>query len=309
MHMWKRIGSLLAALLLVTISITIFTPVGLAASDAVIEAKQTENTITITGKTAEDDPDRVALIVFDEGGQAVYFQDVEGGGSSFRIDFEPPETAASGDATAILYSGMTVSTVFKLKANVEPVAEKIKVTFSITGFQGEEIVEKKEWSVKRGATVFSLLEYVAEETDLEYEVVDLDRDGRDVYIKSIDGLAEFDKGAASGWVYRVNGEGPQAPADRYVLKGGDKVEFLYTSDLGGTEIGGNPGTSAPRSVQSDLLTVDKAFGRLIFADTNEKIETSQAFACFPRGICSPAACRAITLQTWALINSCPCPFS
>jgi len=270
--MFKRMGRWLAALLLVTTWFTSALPAGLAAIDAVIEAKQTDQLVTITGRTADDDPARVPLIVYDEGGQAIYFQDVIGGGSSFQIEFVPPETASDGDATAILYSGMPVSTTFKLKVDNEPVVSKINVTFSITGYQGDEIAEKQKWSVKRGATVLSMLEYVADELRIDYEIVDEDGDGEDVYIRSIDGLAEFDKGAGSGWIYRVNGEGPQAPVDRYELDNGDTVELLYTSDYGNSEIGDNTGTRATRVSQSELLSVDSAFGRLVYADTNDKIE-------------------------------------
>ncbi|WP_167568705.1 DUF4430 domain-containing protein [Brevibacillus migulae] len=270
--MCKRIGRWLAALLLVAICFTSALPASLAATDAVIEAKQTDELVTITGHTAEDDPVRVPLIVFDEGGQAIFFTDVIGGGSTFQVEFVPPETASDGDATAILYSGMSVSTTFNLKVDNEPVQQKISITFSITGYQGDEIAEKQKWSVKRGATVLSMLEYVADELNIDYEIVDEDGDGEDVYIKSIDGLAEFDKGAGSGWIYRVNGEGPQAPVDRYELENGDTVELLYTSDYGNSEIGDKTGTRATRVSQSDLLSVDSAFGRLVYADTNEKIE-------------------------------------
>jgi len=271
--MYKRIGRWLVALLLLTTWITTALPASQAANDAVVNAKQTDQLVSITGHTADDDPARVPLIVFDEGGQAIFFQDVIGGGSSFQIEFVPPETANEGTATAILYSGLTVSTTFKLNVVNEPVKDKISVTFSIIGYQGDEIAEKKKWSVKRGGTVLSLLEYVAEELDIDYEIVDRDGDGKDVYIRSIDGLAEFDKGAGSGWIYRVNGKGPQAPVDRYELDNGDTVELLYTSDYGNSEIGDNVGTRVPQVSKSDLLSVDSAFARLIYADDNKKIES------------------------------------
>lgn len=268
--MGKRIGHcLLAALLLLMAGLSTVT----AAPVADIEAQQTDQLVTIAGHTADDDPDRVPLIVFDEAGQAIFFQDVIGKGSSFQLQFIPPETAEEGTATAVLYSGLAVSTDFRLTNTAEEIREKISVTFSITGYQGEEIVPKEKWSIKKGSSVFSLLEYVAEETGIEYEIVDEDGDGEDVYIKSIDGLAEFDKGAGSGWIYKVNGEGPQAPVDRYELDDGDHVELIYTSDYGETEIGGNAGSGSANLAKSDLVTVDKAFGRLTFADSNKQIES------------------------------------
>ena len=52
------------------------------------------------------------------------------------------------------------------------------------------------------------------------------------YIEGIHNLYEFDCGSLSGWMYRVNGWFPNYGCSRYQLKDGDKVEWLYTCDLG-----------------------------------------------------------------------------
>lgn len=52
------------------------------------------------------------------------------------------------------------------------------------------------------------------------------------YVKSIGGLAEFDCGAQSGWMYKVNGELPNVSCKYYTLKAGDRVEFAYTCTKG-----------------------------------------------------------------------------
>lgn len=57
------------------------------------------------------------------------------------------------------------------------------------------------------------------------------------YIEGIGNLYEFDCGELSGWMYCVNGWFPNYGCSRYLLKDGDKVEFLYTCDLG-NDIGG-----------------------------------------------------------------------
>lgn len=57
------------------------------------------------------------------------------------------------------------------------------------------------------------------------------------YIEGIGNLYEFDCGELSGWMYCVNGWFPNYGCSRYMLKDGDKVEFLYTCDLG-NDIGG-----------------------------------------------------------------------
>ncbi|MDR0904953.1 MAG: S-layer homology domain-containing protein [Oscillospiraceae bacterium] len=53
-----------------------------------------------------------------------------------------------------------------------------------------------------------------------------------LYIESINGLAEFDKGSGSGWMYSVNGVFPEYSASLYALTGGETVNWLYTRDLG-----------------------------------------------------------------------------
>ena len=53
-----------------------------------------------------------------------------------------------------------------------------------------------------------------------------------VYIEGIGNIYEFDAGELSGWMYRVNGEFPNYSCSKYSLKQGDKIEFVYTCDLG-----------------------------------------------------------------------------
>lgn len=57
------------------------------------------------------------------------------------------------------------------------------------------------------------------------------------YIEGIANLYEFDAGPLSGWMYRVNGEFPNYGCSGYKLKKGDKVEWVYTCDLG-KDVGG-----------------------------------------------------------------------
>lgn len=57
------------------------------------------------------------------------------------------------------------------------------------------------------------------------------------YIEGIGNLYEFDCGELSGWMYRVNGWFPNYGCSRYQLKDGDKIEWVYTCDLG-KDVGG-----------------------------------------------------------------------
>jgi hypothetical protein len=57
------------------------------------------------------------------------------------------------------------------------------------------------------------------------------------YIEGINNLYEFDVGELSGWEYKVNDWFPNYGSSRYQLKDGDRIEWLYTCDLG-RDIGG-----------------------------------------------------------------------
>ncbi|MDO5304391.1 MAG: DUF4430 domain-containing protein [bacterium] len=57
------------------------------------------------------------------------------------------------------------------------------------------------------------------------------------YIEGIGNLYEFDCGQLSGWMYKVNDWFPNYGCSRYMLEPGDKVEWVYTCDLG-RDVGG-----------------------------------------------------------------------
>ena len=57
------------------------------------------------------------------------------------------------------------------------------------------------------------------------------------YIEGIANLYEFDCGELSGWMYKVNDWFPNYGCSRYQLKAGDRIEWVYTCDLG-RDVGG-----------------------------------------------------------------------
>ena len=59
-----------------------------------------------------------------------------------------------------------------------------------------------------------------------------------IQIEGIANLYEFDCGELSGWMYKVNDWFPNYGCSRYELKDGDKVEWVYTCDLG-KDVGGD----------------------------------------------------------------------
>ena len=88
-----------------------------------------------------------------------------------------------------------------------------------------------------GESVFNLLvrEMKRNKIQLEFENTPI---YNSAYIEGIGNLYEFDCGELSGWMYKVNGWFPNYGCSRYQLKSGDKVEWVYTCDLG-RDVGGN----------------------------------------------------------------------
>lgn len=58
------------------------------------------------------------------------------------------------------------------------------------------------------------------------------------YIEGISNIYEFGCGELSGWMYKVNGIFPKYGCSGYLLKDGDRVEWVYSCDLG-RDIGGS----------------------------------------------------------------------
>ena len=86
-----------------------------------------------------------------------------------------------------------------------------------------------EFSFDDGATVYDALMYSAKQKKIAVEKKGF---GNSIYISSIAGISEFDKGAKSGWIYKVNGEILSISCNDYKLTDKDKIEWIYSIDLG-----------------------------------------------------------------------------
>lgn len=98
------------------------------------------------------------------------------------------------------------------------------------------IYEERVVSFQEGESVFDVLlrEMKNNQIHMEFENTPL---YKSAYIEGIANLYEFDCGELSGWMYRVNGVFPNFGCSKYILHDGDKIEWLYTCDLG-ADIGG-----------------------------------------------------------------------
>ena len=82
-----------------------------------------------------------------------------------------------------------------------------------------------------GESVFDVLQRVCKDNNIHIEF-SWTPIYNSAYIEGIHNLYEFDCGALSGWMYRVNGWYPNYGCSRYQLADGEVVEWRYTCDLG-----------------------------------------------------------------------------
>ena len=126
------------------------------------------------------------------------------------------------------------------------VSGKINTTISVANPYGGYYQAEKSCSVDSGTTAAELL------LSLGLNVVSNSHAEYGFYVESINGVGEFDLGSGSGWMYKVNGEFPATSADNYVLSAGDRIEWVYTRNVGG-DVGG--GSSVGGSVKEEETTL------------------------------------------------------
>lgn len=99
------------------------------------------------------------------------------------------------------------------------------------------IYAEKEVVFYEGESVFNLLlrEMKQNKIHMEFKNIPL---YESAYIEGIHNIYEFDCGELSGWMYKVNGVFPGFGCSQYKLEIGDKVEWVYTCDMG-VDVGGH----------------------------------------------------------------------
>ena len=98
------------------------------------------------------------------------------------------------------------------------------------------IFKEKTVSFYEGESVFNLLVREMKRNKIHMEFTNTPI-YNSAYIEGIANLYEFDCGELSGWMYKVNNWFPNYGCSRYQLKDGDRVEWVYTCDLG-KDVGG-----------------------------------------------------------------------
>ena len=95
------------------------------------------------------------------------------------------------------------------------------------------ILPPTAFDIEAGDTVFDILTEAAQTYGIQVENKGSAGSSHGmVYISGINYIYEFDFGDLSGWVYHVNGITPSRNCGEYVLSDGDRVEWLYTCEIG-----------------------------------------------------------------------------
>lgn len=108
----------------------------------------------------------------------------------------------------------------------EPIIEDTKEIYHVSlMIQGiDTVIGEGQMDIEEGKSVYDVLKAYTDQHSIE---VKKSGSGSTVYVKGINGLNQFDYGARSGWMYKVNDISPNVGAGSYQLKDGDQVVWYY----------------------------------------------------------------------------------
>lgn len=190
-----------------------------------VQTPEAEEKAPVTEKEAEVKEEKV-VEVFSEGenaaaqkGEAPTPADKEVA-SSLKIDAVPKDEKAALECTISISCATAVGK--ELTASVP--ADGMILAETTVGFT-------------EGESVFDVLCRVTRENKIHMEFVNTPI-YNSAYIEGIGNLYEYDLGPLSGWMYRVNGVFPDYGCSGFTLSAGDRIEWVYTCDLG-KDVGGD----------------------------------------------------------------------
>ncbi len=145
-------------------------------------------------------------------------------------------------AAAIL---LILLTDFESRESYQAVKEKTDTVGSVTlSIRCDTLKkDKKSEYIPEDCVILKATSFDIDADDTVYDVlleaskrygIQLDNRGSagNAYIAGIQYLYEFDYGELSGWMYQVNGAFPDVGCQSCHLKDGDKIEWLYTKNIG-----------------------------------------------------------------------------
>ncbi len=133
-------------------------------------------------------------------------------------------------------SGKETKRSYRITLDAEVTQQNITQSIVISESNNEVPLAKTTMEVFEGDTALDVLKRVTTKYNIPMEANEYDSGA---YVTSIAGVKEFDRGAESGWMFRVNGQFSDVGASDIYLIPGDNLEWLYTinfgEDIGATE--------------------------------------------------------------------------
>ncbi len=181
---------------------------------------------TDTASEGEEYSEENGMVIDETTGKDKYMTDPVPEGKPVPVE---PQDAVISDKELTCTLSVRCDTILK---NIEWLdKEKVEIVP-----EDGVIFEEKTVTFYDGESVFNLLlrEMKKNKIHTEFENTPI---YNSAYIEGIANIYEFDCGELSGWMYKVNDWFPNYGCSRYRLKEGDKVEWVYTCDLG-IDVGG-----------------------------------------------------------------------
>ena len=158
----------------------------------------------------------------------------------------------TGDQTLrVSYQGLSAN----ITVTVTPRSNAIHVSVTILGDSSHGAISSPHGLARGGLvtwasdssfeantteTVWDVLKRLMDRESLSVDASDNNKYGT-VYIRSVDGLGEFDNGPNSGWMYTQNGTHPEVGVSARYVSDGDRIVLHYTDDYTYEEGGVNYG--------------------------------------------------------------------
>lgn len=149
----------------------------------------------------------------------------------------------------IIVKSNFTTTISVFTATYVPPVNTPKISVTIDATKGNQGSRSYQVDYMPGDTAFDVLKRTGAS-------VDSTGNNESVYVVGINGLNERAHGSGSGWMYSVNGTFPDISSGSYKISPGDRVSWVYTTNLG-QDVGANrPGISIIPGVVSQNYTVE-----------------------------------------------------
>ena len=134
---------------------------------------------------------------------------------------------AGGNSITVTYLGKTITFILTAVNSDGSDAPVAGVNISVKDGNNQIIADQRNEPIEAGkTTVIDALRSLLDSENIPYRI------SGGTYVSSINGISEFDEGAFSGWLYKINSVTlPTTAAGDKILSGGENIVWYYTLDF------------------------------------------------------------------------------